>query len=94
MDEVDLTAAECKATYQEIRQYIHDKYGARIPNLYIAQTKRKFGMEVGANYNPSKKDSHSVPQCPQEKELMIVDASFSYDLKHFLFYSIKHQYLL
>ena len=78
MDEVDLTAAECKATYQEIRQYIHDKYGARIPNLYIAQTKRKFGMEVGANYNLSKKDSHSVPQCPQEKELMIVDA-----LNHF-----------
>ena len=78
IDELDLTAAECKATYQEIRQYILDKYGAKIPNLYIAQTKRKFGMEVGANYNLSKKDSHSVPQCPPEKELMIIEA-----LKHF-----------
>ena len=78
MDEVDLTAAECKATYQEIRQYIHDKYGARIPNLYIAQTKRKFGMEVGANYNLSKKDSYNAPQCPPEKEMMIIEA-----LKHF-----------
>ena len=78
MDELDLTAAECKATYQEIRQYILDKYGDKIPNLYIAQTKRKFGMEVGANYNLSKKDSHNAPQCPPEKELMIIEA-----LKHF-----------
>ncbi len=31
MDEVDLTAAECKATYQEIRQYIAN--AATIANI-------------------------------------------------------------
>ena len=78
MDELDLTAAECKATYQELKDYIWDKYGSHIPSLYIAQIKRKLGMDIRANYNISKKDSHSVPQCPPEKELMIIEA-----LKHF-----------
>ena len=55
-----------------------------IPNLYIAQTKRKFGMEVGVNYNLSKKDSHSAPQCPPEKELMIIEA-----IKHFRMMKIE-----
>ena len=78
MDELDLTAAECKATYQKIKDYIQDNYGYHIPSLYIAQIKRKLGIDIGVNYNLSKKDSHSVPQCPPEKELMIIDA-----LKHF-----------
>ena len=78
MDELDLTAAESKASYQRIRDYIHEKYGFNIPNLYIAQIKHKLGMEVGINYNLSKKDFHRVPQCPPEKEMAIMEA-----LKHF-----------
>ena len=78
MDELDLTAAESKASYQKIRDYIHKKYGFNIPNLYIAQVKRKLGLEVGVNYNLSKKNNHHVPQCPPEKEAAIIDA-----LKHF-----------
>ena len=74
MDELDLTAAERKASYQRIRDYIHEKYGFNIPNLYIAQVKRKLGLEVGVNYNHSKKDFHRVPQCPAEKEAAIIDA--------------------
>ena len=74
MDELDLTAAESKASYQRIRDYIHEKYGFNIPNLYIAQVKRKLGLEVGVNYNHSKKDFHRVPQCPAEKEAAIIDA--------------------
>ena len=78
MDELDLTSAESKASYQEIKDYIQAKYGYHIPSLYIAQIKRKLGLDVGNNYNPSKKDSHRVPQCPPEKESAIIDA-----LKHF-----------
>ena len=86
MDELDLTSAEAKATYQEIRQYIHDKYEDKIPNLYITQTKRKFGMEVGSNYNLSKKDSQDVPQYPSEKELMIIDAVKFFRMVYMVFF--------
>lgn len=86
MDELDLTSAEAKATYQEIRQYIHDKYEDKIPNLYISQTKRKFGMEVGSNYNLSKKDSQDVPQYPSEKELIIIDAVKFFRMVYMVFF--------
>ena len=47
-------------------------------SLYISQVKRKCGLEVGQNYNLSKKEDAKVPQCPPEKEAAIVEA-----LKHF-----------
>ena len=35
MDELDLTAAESKATYDEIKAYVFDKYGLKVSQLYI-----------------------------------------------------------
>ena len=42
MDEMDLTAAESKATYEEIKSYVakHND-GMKISNLYIVQIKQK-----------------------------------------------------
>ena len=46
--------------------------------LYIAQAKRKFGLEVNGHYNISNNENKQVPQCSIEKE----EAFFS-ALKHF-----------
>ena len=43
MDELDLTAAESKATYAEIKQYVLDKTGLKVSQLYIARVKRNMG---------------------------------------------------
>ena len=78
MDELDLTAAESKATYDEIKAYVLEKYGLKVSSLYISQVKRKCGLDVGQNYNLPKKEDAKVPQCPPEKEAAIIEA-----LKHF-----------
>lgn len=78
MDELDLTSAESKATYDEIKAYVLEKHGLKVSSLYISQVKRKCGLDVGQNYNLSKKEDAKVPQCPPEKEVAIMDA-----LKHF-----------
>lgn len=78
MDELDLTAAESKATYDEIKGYVLEKHELKVSSLYISQVKRKCGLDVGQNYNLSKKEDAKVPQCPPEKEAAIMAA-----LKHF-----------
>ena len=74
LDELDLTAAESKATYDEIKAYVLEKYGLKVSSLYISQIKRKCGLDVGQNYNLSKKENAKVPKCPPEKEAAIMDA--------------------
>ena len=51
LDELDVTSAELKATYQEIKDYVLKEFGLKVSNLYISQIKRKCGIEVGENYN-------------------------------------------
>ena len=74
LDELDLTAAESKATYDEIKAYVQEKYGLKVSSLYISQVKRKCGLDVGQNYNLSKKEDAKVPHCPPEKEAAIMKA--------------------
>lgn len=74
LDELDITSAEKKATYRKIQEYVLKKYNLKISNLYISQVKRKCGLEVGENYNLSKKENQKIPQCPQDKEAAIRDA--------------------
>ena len=78
LDELDATAAETKATYEEIKAYVWDKHHLKVSSLYISQIKRKCGLEVGQNYNLSKSENPKVPKCPPEKEAAIMDA-----LRHF-----------
>ena len=68
LDELDVTSAELKATYQEIKDYVLKEFGLKVSNLYISQVKRKCGIEVGENYNLPKTENPKVPQCPKEKE--------------------------
>ena len=78
MDELDLTAAESKATYQGIKDYIKEKHDVKVSSLYIAQVKQKYGIIERENYNTSKSENAKQPQCPPEKEKLIEEA-----LRHF-----------
>ena len=52
LDELDLTSAESKATYAEIKKYVVEHNdGMKVSSLYIAQVKKKYGIEVGVNLN-------------------------------------------
>ena len=78
MDELDVTAAETKATYEEIREYVKEHTGLIVKDLYIAQVKQTCGIKERANYNKPKSENSRQPKCPPEKEKAIRDA-----LKHF-----------
>ena len=79
LDDVDITSAETKATYDEIKKYVFEhNAGMKVSNLYISQVKRKCGIEVGKNYNLPKNEDSRQPQCPEDKERAIVEA-----LEHF-----------
>ena len=73
MDEMDLTAAESKATYEEIKKYVAEHNdGMKVSNLYIAQVKAKHGIIERENYNLPKSEEARQPKCPKEKEEAIV----------------------
>ena len=78
LDELDITAAEAKATYEELKAYVLNTSGLKVSSLYISQVKRKHGLDVGTSYNHPKTKTSKAPQCPPEKEKAILTA-----LKHF-----------
>ena len=74
MEELDVTAAESKATYNEIRDYVWEHHQLKVSNLYIAQVKEKCGIKKRENYNKPKSNYNRQPRCPSEKETAIRDA--------------------
>ena len=78
MDELDVTSAETKATYEEIKAYVLEQTGLQVSNLYIAQVKRECGIIERENYNKAKSEDSRQPQCPEEKRKAIMEA-----LEHF-----------
>ena len=71
LDEMDLTAAESKATYEDIKAYVKEQTGLQVSNLYIAQIKRKCGIIERVNYNLPKSEDSRQPKCSPEKEKAI-----------------------
>ena len=75
MDEMDLTAAESKATYEEIKKYVAEHNDRmKVSNLYIAQVKRMCGIIERENNNKSKSEKGGQQECPKEKEIAIEEA--------------------
>ena len=74
MDELDLTSAESKATYEEIQEWVQQKYGFNVTHLNIAKTKRKCGIIERKNYNLPKGEDSRSPETPKEKEEAIIKA--------------------
>ena len=76
--DLNITSAEAKVTYNKIREWVENNYQFSVPNLYIAQVKRKHGILEHENYNQTGNSDGKQPQCPPDKEKAIEEA-----LKHF-----------
>ena len=78
LENLDTSGFQTGATYDEIREWIQEKYGFHVTHLNIAQVKRKHGLDMRENYNLPKSEESRQPNCPEEKEKVIEEA-----LKHF-----------
>ena len=74
LEDMDMSGFQKGATYEQIKAYVLEHTGLKVSSLYISQIKRKCGLDVGQNYNLSKKEDAKVPKCPPEKEAAIKDA--------------------
>ena len=74
LEDMDLTELRGKATYAQVKEYILNEFGLKVSSLYIAQVKKKCGLEVGKNsYLPKSEDARQ-PQVTPEKEEAIMKA--------------------
>ena len=80
LEDMDMSGFQKGATYEQIKAYVLEHSGLKVSSLYISQIKRICGLEVGQNYNLSKKEDAKVPQCPPEKESAIREALKFYNL--------------
>ena len=76
---VDLCSARTEverrqATYEQIKTYVLEQTGLKVSSLYIAQIKKKCGLDVGENFNLTKSENTRQPQCTPEKEDAIMQA--------------------
>ena len=78
LENMDLSEFKGKATYEQIKAYVLEKTGLKVSSLYIAQIKKKCGLDVGENFNLPKSENARQPQCTPEKEEAIMQA-----FKHF-----------
>ena len=78
VEEMDMSDFKVGATYDEITNWIYERYGFKVSHLNIAQTKRKCGITERENYNFPKTDNSVQPNTPPEKEAAIIEA-----FKHF-----------
>ena len=78
LEDMDLSEFKGKATYEQIKAYVLEETGLKVSSLYIAQIKKKCGLDVGENFNLAKSENARQPQCTPEKEDAIMQA-----LRHF-----------
>ena len=78
LEDMDLSEFKGKATYEQIKAYVLEQTGLKVSSLYIAQIKKKCGLDVGENFNLAKSENTRQPQFTPEKEDAIMQA-----FKHF-----------
>ena len=78
VEEMDMSDFKVGATYDDITNWVYERYGFKVSHLNIAQTKRKCGITERENYNFPKSDNSVQPNTPPEKEAAIIEA-----FKHF-----------
>lgn len=74
LEDMDLSEFKGKATYEQIKAYVLEQTGLKVSSLYIAQIKKKCGLDVGENFNLAKSENTRQPQCTPEKEDAIMQA--------------------
>ena len=78
LEDMDMSRFQQGATYEQIQDWVQEKYGFHVTNLNIAQVKQKHGIIERENYNKPKSENSRQPGCPEEKVKAIEDA-----LRHF-----------
>ena len=78
LEDMDLSEFKGKATYEQIKAYVLEQTGRKVSSLYIAQIKKKCGLDVGENFNLAKSENARQPKCTPKKEEAIMQA-----FKHF-----------
>ena len=74
LEDMDLSEFKGKATYEQIKAYVLEQTGLKVSSLYIAQIKKKCGLDVGENFNLAKSENTRQPQYTTEKEEAIMQA--------------------
>lgn len=74
LEDMDLSEFKGKATYEQVKAYILEQTGLKVSSLYIAQIKKKCGLDVGENFNLPKSENTKQPKCTPEKEEAIMQA--------------------
>lgn len=77
-EDMDLSEFKGKATYAQVKEYILSESGLKVSSLYIAQVKKKCGIETGENHYLPKSEKAKQPHVTPEKEEAIMKA-----FKHF-----------
>ena len=74
LEDMDMSLFRQGATYEQIQEWVQEKYGFHVTHLNIAKTKRKCGIIERENYNLPKSEDSRSPKTPKEKEEAIIDA--------------------
>ena len=77
---MDMSRFQQGATYEQIQEWVQEKYGFHVSNLNIAKTKRKCGIIERQNYNLPKSEDSRSPETPKEKEEAIIEAFKAYHM--------------
>ena len=74
LEDMDMSRFQQGATYEQIQDWVQEKYGFHVSHLNIAKTKRKCGITERINYNLPKSENSKSPGTPKKKEEAIIDA--------------------
>ena len=74
LEYMDMSGFQQSATYEQIQEWVQEKYGFHVTHLNIVKTKRKCGIIERINYNLPKSENSKSPVTPKDKEDAIIDA--------------------
>ena len=80
LEDMDMSGFRQGATYEQVQEWVQEKYGFHVTHLNIAKTKRKCGIIERQNYNLPKSEDSRSPETPKEKEEAIIEAFKAYHM--------------
>ncbi len=74
---MDMSRFQQGATYEQIQEWVQEKYGFHVTHLNITQVKRKHGIIERKNCNEPKSPDSKQPGCPEVK-VQAIEAVLKY----------------
>ena len=68
LEDMDMSRFQQGATYEQIQDWVQEKYGFHVTHLNIAKTKRKYGSIEKQKYNLPKSEANRSSKTPKEKK--------------------------